>query len=85
MAELLGGVGSGFAVASLADQIYTRVEQLYKLWKDIENAPKDIEDILRHLQLLSASLQTLKSGCHKHGFEKSELLGESVRDIVRVR
>lgn len=79
MAELLGGVASGFAVASLADQIYTRVQQLHNLWKAIENAPKDIDDVLRHLQLLSAALQTLKEGFCKHGLEKSELLSDCSR------
>ena len=53
MAEVLGVVGGGFSVASLAIQILENINRVINFYGSIKEAPTDIQRILLELQLLS--------------------------------
>ena len=40
--EILGGAASVFAAVSVADQLATRVKQLYDFWSAVSDAPDNV-------------------------------------------
>jgi hypothetical protein len=56
VAEVLGVVASGIAVAPLADQIATRIRNIHAFWKSIRGAPQELNDALEELEILGDTL-----------------------------
>jgi hypothetical protein len=56
MAEVLGTVASGIAVAQLAGAIVSSTQKIYTFWKEMKDAPKNIGDLLVEIELLGEVL-----------------------------
>jgi hypothetical protein len=54
MAELIGVVASGIAVATLAAQVVDNVRKLKAFWDSWEEAPKDLRCLADDIETLSA-------------------------------
>ncbi len=52
MAEVLGIVASGIAIAQLASSVVLSTQKLSKFWSDLKGAPKQIGDVLKELEML---------------------------------
>lgn len=63
MAEVLGVVSSGFAVASLALQLVTVSQNLHSLWQSLEDADSNVESIKKHLSTLHAISSDVAATC----------------------
>jgi len=56
MAELLGTVASGFAVAEVAGKAGGAVFKLKKLWDEINNVPETIADLMMQIECLDPAI-----------------------------
>ncbi|PQE04192.1 Ankyrin repeat-containing domain protein [Rutstroemia sp. NJR-2017a BVV2] len=56
MAEVLGTVASGIAVAQLAGVIVSSTQKIYTFWRGMKNAPKDIGKLLHEIEILGGIL-----------------------------
>jgi ElaB/YqjD/DUF883 family membrane-anchored ribosome-binding protein len=56
MAEVLGTVASGIAIAQLAGAIVSSTRKIYIFWKDMKDAPKHIGGLLVEIELLGEVL-----------------------------
>ncbi|KAM3073428.1 hypothetical protein ACMFMF_006634 [Clarireedia jacksonii] len=56
MAEVLGTVASGIAVAQLAGAIVSSTQKIYTFWKEMKDAPKHIGRLLVEIELLGGVL-----------------------------
>lgn len=60
MAEVLGVVASGIAVAQLAGQIAGSIVKLKDFWSQVKEAPAEINYLLRELESLNLMLQQMQ-------------------------
>jgi hypothetical protein len=60
MAEVVGIVASGIAVAQLAGSIVTSAQNLHNIWTSLKGAPKVVRDCLREIELLGTVIHTVK-------------------------
>jgi hypothetical protein len=60
MAEVVGIVASGIAVAQLAGSIVTSAQNLHNIWTSLKGAPKIVGDCLREIELLGTVIHTTK-------------------------
>jgi hypothetical protein len=60
MAEVLGVVASGIAVAQIAGQITGSIVKLKSYWDQIEKAPAEINHLLREIESLNLILQHMQ-------------------------
>jgi hypothetical protein len=67
MAEVLGVVASGIAVAQLADQIVRSIRNIHDFWQSIRDAPKDLNDALEELEILGDTLLGLQEDLSDRG------------------
>ena len=63
MAEVLGVVSSGFAVASMALQLVTVSQYLYAFWQALEDVDSRVESIKKHLLTLHAIASDVAAIC----------------------
>jgi hypothetical protein len=75
MAEAVGVVSSGFAVASLAFQLVAVSQNLHTFWQSFEDAGSDVESIKKHLTTLHAISLDVAETCER---EPHIQCGESV-------
>lgn len=61
MAEVLGGVASGFSVASLAIQIGDSLSKVINFCESIREAPDDIQRLMLELHLLSNIISIIQN------------------------
>ena len=61
MAEVLGAVASGFAIAGVVVKGGTAVAKLRRLWAEIKDAPDTINDLLIQLEILEPMLADFES------------------------
>lgn len=60
MAEVLGVVASGIAVAQIAGQIANTIIKLKSYWSQIKEAPAEINHLLREIESLNLMLQHMQ-------------------------
>lgn len=65
MAEVLGVVSSGFAVASLALQLVAVSQKLHTFWQSFEDADSRVENIKKHLVTLHAVSSHIAETCER--------------------
>ncbi|OBT61066.1 hypothetical protein VE03_09483 [Pseudogymnoascus sp. 23342-1-I1] len=73
MAEILGVVASGIAVAQLVAGIVNGAQKLRKIWCEVRNAPRDIEGALQEIELLGQSLLIAQHGLERRGQEPNSM------------
>jgi hypothetical protein len=81
MAEVLGVVASGIAVAQLADKIVRSIRNIYDFWRTISDAPKDLNDALEELKILGETLMELQNDLNKH--KGHELTGTAAKNCLQ--
>lgn len=59
MAEIVGVVASGIAVAQLAGAIVGSTRKIYNFWSDIKDAPKHVSAMLVEVELMREILVEL--------------------------
>jgi len=62
MAEVLGVVASGIAVAQLAGQVTKSIVKLKDYWDQVRDAPAEIKYLLKEIDSLSLILQHIQGG-----------------------
>lgn len=60
MAELLGLIASGIAVAQLATSIVSSVQKTRALWTNFNSAPQQVGDALMEIELLNKVIGSLE-------------------------
>jgi hypothetical protein len=75
MAEALGVVASGIAVAQLAGQLVATTQKLYTFWVGLKGAPKQVGDALREVALLGKIISELE-------MKENEDLERKGREVV---
>lgn len=56
MAEILGAVASGFAVAEVGLKVGGTVWKLKKLWEEVHEVPATIQDLMRQIEIMDPIL-----------------------------
>lgn len=59
MAEALGVISGGFAVVSLALQLFDAAQQLHTFWQSFKESHSDVERIKNHLSTIHAVAATI--------------------------
>ncbi|APA15417.1 hypothetical protein sscle_14g101870 [Sclerotinia sclerotiorum 1980 UF-70] len=59
MAEILGVIASGIAVAQVASAIVESIREIYSLTSEIKDAPKKLGDLLVEIEFLGEILVTM--------------------------
>jgi hypothetical protein len=67
MAELIGVVASGIAVATLAAQVVDNVRKLKAFWDSWEEAPKDLRCLADDIETLSVIVAVIRDDHSQHG------------------
>ena len=65
----LSGAASGFAVASFSIQLVGSIENLYKFWTSVKDAPEDINAISNDLSILSTVLCRIAHDAQQGDFD----------------
>ena len=81
--EILGGAASVFAAVSVADQLATRVKQLYDFWSAVSDAPDNVRALAAGLIPLLKILTQISNDGQKYGQDNgiTEIL-EQCREIM---
>jgi hypothetical protein len=74
MAEILGVVASGIAVAQLATGIVNGAQKIRKFCCEVRDAPRDIEEALEEIEALGQSLLILQRGLENCAQETSSVV-----------
>lgn len=77
MAEVLGIVASGIAVAQVAGELVTTSQKLYTFWIGIKCAPKQVADALKEIEFLGKIIEGLQN---ENGVDvgRNEVVGEAL-------
>jgi hypothetical protein len=65
MAEIIGVISSGFAVASLAIQLVDLAQSLHNFWKTVKSSNADIDRIKSHLEILEVVFTCVAGICNE--------------------
>ena len=65
MAEVIGIVGSGISIATLAVQIAGTVVKLKSYWDEVKDAPEDIWLLMEELEELNMLLSTIRDNLQR--------------------
>jgi hypothetical protein len=80
MAEVVGVLASGIAVAQLASGIVSSVQKTRALWTSLSDSPKQVADSLREIELLGKVIAGLDIRDHGAGVGQGE---EALNDALR--